>query len=99
MRFQKKCHTKGIVVDSERAVVGSHNWTNQGALVNRDASLIFYDREIAEYYKALFEFDWNNLAKARVDEELIPLELVQPGEEVPAGMVKMSLADLLYGDG
>jgi hypothetical protein len=99
VRAQKKCHTKGIVVDSDRVVLGSHNWTNQGALVNRDASLIFFDPEIAEYYERAFEFDWENMAKAQLDDELPPLELAEPGAEVPEGMVKVSLEELLFGDG
>jgi V8-like Glu-specific endopeptidase len=99
VRAQKKCHTKGIVVDSARVVLGSHNWTNQGTLVNRDASLIFFDEEIAGYYRDVFEFDWKNLAKPRLDLELPEVELVGPEAEVPEGMVKVSLWDLVYGDG
>jgi phosphatidylserine/phosphatidylglycerophosphate/cardiolipin synthase-like enzyme len=47
VRLQNRCHTKGIIVDGARVLIGSHNWTNQGTLVNRDASLIFEDEEIA----------------------------------------------------
>ena len=39
VRLQNRCHTKGIIVDRAHVLVGSHNWTNQGTLVNRDASL------------------------------------------------------------
>jgi hypothetical protein len=99
VRAQKKCHTKGIVVDSARVVLGSHNWTNQGTLVNRDASLIFFDDEIARYYRQVFEFDWQNLAKQRLDLEMPDVELVGAEAEAPEGMVKVSLWDLLYGDG
>src|SRR5262249_18711642 len=45
VRVQNGCHTKGIVVDSSVAVLGSHNWTNQGVLANRDASLIVNEPE------------------------------------------------------
>jgi hypothetical protein len=99
VRAQKKCHTKGIVVDSNRVVLGSHNWTNQGTLVNRDASLIFFDEEIARYYQEVFEFDWENLAKPRLDLELPAIELAEPEVEAAEGMVKVSLWDLVYGDG
>jgi hypothetical protein len=99
VRAQKKCHTKGLIVDSARVAIGSHNWTNQGTLVNRDASLIFFDDEIAKYYEQIFEFDWKNLAKTRLDQELPAVELARPGQEAPEGMVKMSLWDFLYGDG
>jgi V8-like Glu-specific endopeptidase len=63
IRVQQGCHTKGVVVDSEAVLVGSHNWTNQGVTANRDASLIFRHPGIATYYEAVFLFDWNNLAR------------------------------------
>jgi phosphatidylserine/phosphatidylglycerophosphate/cardiolipin synthase-like enzyme len=66
VRWQHGCHTKGIVVDGARVAVGSHNWTNQGTLANRDATLIFEDAEIAAYYAEIFEFDWGNLARSSI---------------------------------
>jgi V8-like Glu-specific endopeptidase len=63
IRVQQGCHTKGVVVDSEAVLVGSHNWTNRGVTANRDASLIFRHSEIASYYQAVFLFDWNTLAR------------------------------------
>lgn len=99
IRAQKKCHTKGIIVDSQRVALGSHNWTNQGTLVNRDASLIIHDEEIAKYYRRIFEFDWNHRAKAQVSDELPPVKFVGASDETPEGMRKVSLRDLLLGDG
>jgi len=66
IRLQNRCHTKGIIVDRKTVLLGSHNWTNQGALVNRDASLIFRDEEIAEYFAEIFEFDWEKLARPSI---------------------------------
>jgi hypothetical protein len=66
VKLQNRCHTKGIIVDSSKVLIGSHNWTNQGTLVNRDASLIFDDDEIAEYFEEIFWFDWKNLARQSV---------------------------------
>jgi phosphatidylserine/phosphatidylglycerophosphate/cardiolipin synthase-like enzyme len=63
IRVQQGCHTKGVVVDSEAVLVGSHNWTNHGVTANRDASLIFRHPEIARYYEAIFLFDWDTLAR------------------------------------
>jgi phosphatidylserine/phosphatidylglycerophosphate/cardiolipin synthase-like enzyme len=99
VKAQKKCHTKGIVIDSSKAVVSSVNWTNQGTMVNRDAGVVFHDAEIAEYYGKIFEFDWTHLAKAQLDEEMAPVRLATPGEEAPEGMVIAPLYDLLLGDG
>jgi phosphatidylserine/phosphatidylglycerophosphate/cardiolipin synthase-like enzyme len=66
MRFYGTCHTKGIVVDGERVLLGSQNWTGAGTKPNRDASLLIYDTEAAHYFTDIFEFDWANVATDRV---------------------------------
>jgi hypothetical protein len=70
IRLQKATHTKGIVVDGAAVLVGSHNWSSNGTTRNRDASLIFFDKRIADYYERIFLHDWDALASARVSEEL-----------------------------
>ena len=94
VRLQKNCHTKGIIVDGAKVLLGSHNWTNSGTLFNRDASLIFFHREIAEYYGDLFRYDWENLAHRRLGEELAAVELAWDDGEPPPGMRKLSWKDL-----
>ncbi len=95
IKVQRGCHTKGIIVDAEIAMLGSHNWTNEGTLSNRDASLIVYDAEVAQYYTELFEFDWNNLAKQDLNDEIEETRFAEPGEPTPQGMVRMKLSDLM----
>jgi len=65
-RLQPSTHTKGIVVDDTRVLVGSHNWSGPGTTRNRDASLLFDHAGIARYYAAVFDHDWKNLANAKV---------------------------------
>jgi hypothetical protein len=65
VKLQPNSHTKGIVVDSEILVLGSHNWSNEGTLYNRDASVMFFDSQIARYYEEIFLYDWDALARAR----------------------------------
>jgi hypothetical protein len=65
MRFQPACHNKTIIVDGKVVMFGSHNWSNEGVKTNRDASLIFYDQEIAEYLGQVYEYDWDRLATAK----------------------------------
>jgi phosphatidylserine/phosphatidylglycerophosphate/cardiolipin synthase-like enzyme len=64
-RFQPACHNKAIIVDSKAVMFGSHNWSNEGVKSNRDASLIFYDQEIASYLAEVYDYDWNRLATAQ----------------------------------
>jgi hypothetical protein len=72
IKYQPGCHTKGIIVDSKVVVVGSHNWSNQGVSQNRDASLIFFNSDIAKYYEQIFLHDFEVLAKPEVlsDEDM-----------------------------
>ena len=60
---RSKLHNKGILVDGAIAVVGSNNWSSDGTQFNRDTSLVFFSRPIAQYYTEVFLFDWNNLSR------------------------------------
>lgn len=66
VRWRKHTHTKGIIVDGKRVLLGSHNWSFDGTMLNRDASLLFYDPEIAEYLEQVFLYDWENWSTSRV---------------------------------
>lgn len=78
-------HTKGLIVDDELVVIGSHNWTSQGVRLNRDASVVFRDSEIIDYYSTFFEYDWNRGA-----DTLGPAPMLAgPGEAAPAGFVRV----------
>jgi phosphatidylserine/phosphatidylglycerophosphate/cardiolipin synthase-like enzyme len=98
IRRLRNTHTKGIVVDGARVLVGSHNWSAPGVTLNRDASLIFDDEAIAQYYAAAFELDWDR-ATGAVAEEVRPegVPRLASGDEPPAGFVRMTLAEYLEG--
>lgn len=92
VRRQYECHNKSILVDDE-TVVGSHNRTAQGATRNRDASLIFYDDEIAACFKKIFLYDWDRVGGA--DALLLSMPLVAvPGEPTTPGMVRVAWTDV-----
>jgi phosphatidylserine/phosphatidylglycerophosphate/cardiolipin synthase-like enzyme len=95
IRLQKNCHTKGIVVDRKRVLLGSHNWSNDGVSVNRDASLLFDDEQLANYFAGIFEHDWTNLARQDIGSEWAPLEAADPAASPPAGMVRVSWKEYL----
>ena len=64
VRIQNKVHNKGFVIDSKTVALGSHNWSPDGVIRNRDATLIIYDAtDVANYYEQVFLYDWENLAK------------------------------------
>lgn len=95
IKVQMRCHTKGIIVDGKEVMLGSHNITNQGALFNRDASLLVRDPEVAAYFEKVFLFDWDTLATQETDELVGGMRIARPGEETPLGFRRVSVAELL----
>jgi phosphatidylserine/phosphatidylglycerophosphate/cardiolipin synthase-like enzyme len=53
------CHNKLIVVDEERVLLGSQNWSTTGLLSNREASLLIDHAGIAAYFAQIFDADWH----------------------------------------
>jgi phosphatidylserine/phosphatidylglycerophosphate/cardiolipin synthase-like enzyme len=54
----EKIHAKGVVIDGERAVLGSLNWNNNSARDNREVVLVLHGEAVAGYYAAVFDADW-----------------------------------------
>lgn len=89
VRLLSNVHTKGLIVDGEVVVVGSHNWTGQGVRENRDASLVFWDSEIISFYQMLFDYDWS-----RTSPRMGPVaRLAMPAEATPPGYVRVPWSD------
>jgi len=66
LRIQPHVHNKGIIVDSAIVVVSSQNWSSQGTGANRDAGVIIYNAQAAQYFESIFLHDWVNMAAAKV---------------------------------
>jgi phosphatidylserine/phosphatidylglycerophosphate/cardiolipin synthase-like enzyme len=62
VRIQANVHNKGMIIDSETVALGSQNWSADGVIRNRDASLIIYNEEAAGYWNQIFVHDWANMA-------------------------------------
>lgn len=93
VRVNGHCHTKGIVIDDDIVVIGSHNWSSQGVTTNRDASLVLHDARAVRYFEDLFQADWLRSKPPQTDENAPPVALVDPGDEsVRPRMVKIPLA-------
>jgi hypothetical protein len=89
-RFQPACHNKCVIVDKSVVMFGSHNWSNEGVKTNRDASLIFDDKEIAEYLAEVYDYDWTRLATAH-PQKARP-RVAKPGEETPKGFTRVAFS-------
>jgi phosphatidylserine/phosphatidylglycerophosphate/cardiolipin synthase-like enzyme len=91
-------HTKGIVVDGRRVLVGSHNWSAPGVTLNRDASLIFDDTDVAQYFAEAFELDWERAGDLVIPEAAFGEGArLATGPEPPPGFVRVPLAEYLEG--
>ncbi len=66
LRIQPHVHNKGLIVDSQVVVVSSQNWSPLGTGQNRDAGLIIYNADAAQYFERIFLHDWVNMAAAKV---------------------------------
>jgi phosphatidylserine/phosphatidylglycerophosphate/cardiolipin synthase-like enzyme len=93
IKVQPNCHTKGVVVDKKRVLLGSQNWSNLGVSNNRDASLLFDDKNLATYFATIFEHDWNNLARQNIGNESLGVEFASAEDSTPPGMVRLSWKD------
>jgi phosphatidylserine/phosphatidylglycerophosphate/cardiolipin synthase-like enzyme len=51
-------HAKGAVIDDERVIVGSLNWNEQAATVNREVVLVLHGSAVADYFGRVFDADW-----------------------------------------
>ena len=52
-------HNKGIIIDEKIVLISSINWSETSVRKNREAGVIVYCEEIAQYYVSVFEWDWN----------------------------------------
>jgi len=48
--------------DSQVVAVGSQNWSGDGVLRNRDATLIIYNEDAAKYWQQIFIHDRTRMA-------------------------------------
>lgn len=70
IRLMKNTHTKGIIADGSTILIGSHNWSGAGVQFNRDASLVVFNADVAQYYQDVFLHDWERRTKRPQREEV-----------------------------
>lgn len=87
-------HTKGMIVDGRRVLIGSHNWSRPGVSLNRDASLLFDHEGIALYYAEAFEIDWARSNRVTPKKYVRPEGVVGAIGEAPPGYMRVAVADL-----
>lgn len=84
------CHNKLIVVDEERVLVGSQNWSTTGVLTNREASLLVSHAGISSYFAGIFDADWQMSRPSSAAPADLPSDFVRPMSDFAGGGIVVS---------
>jgi cardiolipin synthase len=52
-------HNKGVIVDGQKVLVSSINWSYESTHENREAGVIITHSGVANYFNQIFNWDWN----------------------------------------
>ena len=75
------CHNKLVIVDDEKVLISSQNWSEPAVTINREAGVIVSHPQIAGYFKKVFDEDWKHAVHFLddvADTELFMLESPTP---------------------
>jgi phosphatidylserine/phosphatidylglycerophosphate/cardiolipin synthase-like enzyme len=87
------CHNKMIVIDGEGVLVGSQNWSDSAVSKNREAGVWLQHKEIAGYFKSIFEYDWSVAFRDLPEEEEGAPEMLTLPALSGGGFVRVERAD------
>jgi len=57
-KFFVHCHNKLLIVDEKAVLISSQNWSDYAVIKNREAGILVFSPEIADYYASIFKGDW-----------------------------------------
>lgn len=63
----EKVHNKGVIVDGNKSLISSINWSENSPTNNREAGVIVENSEIANFFEGVFWWDWNDGAGGTSD--------------------------------
>ncbi len=76
-------HNKGILVDNDRTLISSINYTQNSIVNNRETAVLVQGQDINQYYMQVFDLDWNASASQTPEEPTSPLPLMNLAECPP----------------
>ena len=62
-------HNKGIIIDDKIILIGSINWSEKALTQNWEAAILIKSTQAAQYYKEIYEYDWNKSTKKPFDSD------------------------------
>jgi phosphatidylserine/phosphatidylglycerophosphate/cardiolipin synthase-like enzyme len=60
-----KIHNKGVIVDDQKVLISSINWNSNSPNFNREAGVIIEHPGVAQYFREVFDDDWNPSVKTQ----------------------------------
>ncbi len=77
-RFFASIHNKAIIVDGQMILISSINWSETSVTANREAGVIIEHEGVAQWYQAVFDYDWGMASNEVSDGVNIGWEPVVP---------------------
>lgn len=62
-------HNKGMIVDNDRVLIGSINWSGTAMLSNTEVGVIINSTEANMYFREIFRFDWEKSSGEKFDSD------------------------------
>ncbi len=91
------CHNKLVIVDDEKVLLGSQNWSTSGVKSNREASLLVEHAGVAGYFATLFDADWDISEPGATPPDALIANavegLAEPADFAEGGIVISSIRD------
>lgn len=94
LRLYTHLHNKGVIVDRQKVIVSSTNWSENSLAKAREAGVLIESPEIAGYYAGVFDFDWD-VAWQPGEVKGAVKALFDGVSFAPDEMVEIDLADIL----
>jgi len=93
LSFFAHLHNKGVLIDRQKVLVSSTNWSENSITCAREAGVLIQSPDVAEYYAKVFDLDWSVAwPTAQVPASLTQLFMGAVG--VPGGFQEIHPADL-----
>jgi cardiolipin synthase A/B len=94
LNFYTHLHNKGLIIDRQKVIVSSTNWSENSISRAREAGVLIESPEIAEYYAKVYDFDWG-ISWDPADVPANIAKLFQDMIFVPGGFEEVHPADLV----
>jgi len=86
-------HNKGVVIDRQKVLVSSTNWSENSITRAREAGVLIESPDVAGYYARVFDLDWS-VAWPTADVTANLTQVTMNALDVPDGFEEIHPADL-----